>query len=90
MANDTNMATNENREATVPIFEFRLPTNEIDLEAAVGDRGTIMIPVEVVAKNGGSFTFRKSGPAAAEGEFRGANLEEMRDEIGVVEDTEGE
>jgi len=90
MANDTNMDTNENKEATVPVLEFRLPTNEIDLEAAVGDRGVIMIPVEVIAKNDGSFTFRKSGIASAEGEFRGATLDEMRDKIGVVEDEEGE
>lgn len=90
MPNDTNMDTNENRSATVPVLEFRLPTNEVEIEAAVGDRGIIMIPVEVVAKNDGSFTFRKTGKAEAEGEFREMNLDEMREEIGVVEDEEGE
>ena len=90
MANDTNMDINENREATVPVLEFRLPTNEVEMEGAVGDRGIIMIPVEIVAKNDGSFTFRKTGRAEAEGEFREASVDEMREQIGVVEDEEGE
>lgn len=75
---ETNMDTRKNPEATVPVMEFRLPFGEIDMELEVGELGQIVVPVEVISKADGSYTFRKTGKAASDGNFRPEALTDMR------------
>lgn len=84
----TNMDINKNKTATVPVFEFMLPKSEIMADLAVGEFGEISIPVEVVAVEKDTVTFRKNGPAEAEDVFKPEPLHQMRERIGVTDSPE--
>lgn len=88
MANDTNMDIRKNPNATVPVFDFMLPASEVQITAEMGETGTLMVPVEIVAKSDTAFTFRKIGKVTAEGDFKPESVGSMRKKIGVVEDLE--
>ena len=77
----TNMDTKANPSATTPIMEFMVPKAEIDMELAQGERGKLLIPVEVVAISDGMVTFRKMDNLTAQGTFRRETTNEMRDRL---------
>lgn len=78
MAKQTNMDTKANPTATTPIMEFMVPVSELDMELKTGERGKLLIPVEVVALSDGMVTFRKMNSITAEGTFRKETTNEMR------------
>lgn len=78
MPNDVNMDNKGNPNATVPVMEFTIPLSEVDADVAVGEKGVLMVPCEVISKTASTLTFRKSGPVTAEGEFRPETTSEMR------------
>lgn len=78
MAKQTNMDTKANPTATTPIMEFMVPVSELDMELKEGERGKLLVPVEVVAVSDGMVTFRKMSSITAEGTFRKETLNEMR------------
>jgi hypothetical protein len=82
--NNTNMDINKNKNATVPVFEFTLPTNELDTEMEIGEVGEVIIPVEVVQIGTNTITFRKLKSARTDKTFRKESLDEMRSRIGIV------
>lgn len=84
--NNTNMDIKKNPNATTPVFEFTLPTNELEADMEVGEVGEVIVPVEVIQKSSSSITFRKLRSARAEKSFRKESLSDMRSRIGVVED----
>lgn len=84
----TNMDINKNKNATAPVFEFTLPKSEVDADVAVGEFGEVSIPVEVIAIEGESITFRKNGKAEAEDMFKPEPLSNMRERMGVVDSEE--
>ena len=84
----TNMDNQKNPTATAPVLEFSIPDNEVEEGLKVGDKGELIIPVEVVSKGDGITTYRKSGAAKSERRFREESITEMRDRIGVVKETE--
>lgn len=81
MAKQTNMDTKANPTATTPIMEFMVPISELDMELSEGERGKLLIPVEVVAVNDGMVTFRKMKSITAEGTFRRETTNEMRERL---------
>lgn len=81
MAKQTNMDIRKNPTATVPIMEFMIPVSEIDMSLKEGQRGTLRIPVEIVAVSDGMVTFRKSDSISAEGTFHDETVNEMRDRL---------
>ena len=83
---ETNMNTRENPNATEPVMEFSLPSGEVDAELEVGEFGSIIVPVEVISKAKGKYTFRKTSSARTEGGFRKESLPDMKKRIGVVEE----
>jgi len=83
-----NMDINKNKNATVPVFEFMLAKSEVDADLTVGEYGVISIPVEIIAIDRDSVTFRKNGPAEAEDMFRPEPLSNMRDRMGVTDSPE--
>lgn len=64
-----------------PLMEFNIPESEIDAPVEIGDIGTIVVPVVVVASNDGMVTFRKTNTVSIEGGFRKETLDEMRKRI---------
>lgn len=81
MAKQTNMDTHRNPNATTPVMEFMVPISEIDMELSAGERGKLLIPVEVVAVSDGMVTFRKMDSMTAQGTFRQETANEMRDRL---------
>lgn len=81
MPKQTNMDTKKNPTATVPVMEFMVPVSELDMELKAGERGKLLIPVEVVAVNDGMVTFRKMKSITAEGTFRRETTNEMRERL---------
>jgi hypothetical protein len=84
----TNMDINKNKTATVPVFEFTLPKHEIEADLAVGEYGEVCIPVQIIAIDKESVTFRKNGKAEAEDMFRPEPLHQMRERMGVTDEPE--
>jgi hypothetical protein len=82
----TNMDINKNKTTTVPVFEFTLPKHEVEADLTVGEYGEICIPVEIIAIDKDSVTFRKNGKAEAEDMFRPEPLSGMRDRMGVTDE----
>jgi len=82
---ETNMDIKKNKEAVSDVFEFELPKNEVESDLSIGERGTIMIPVEVVSVKSKSYVFRKVKKAGIEGEFKPETAEEMRERFPVEE-----
>lgn len=85
---DTNMDINKNRNATAPVFEFTLPQSEVGAPLEVGMRGSIIVPVEVVAMTNSAVTFRKRLSASLGDDFKPETSDEMKERIGVVEEFE--
>lgn len=95
MPKQTNMDVRKNPMATVPIMEFMVPVSELDMELKEGERGKLLIPVEVVALGDGMVTFRKMKSITAAGTFRRETTNEMRERLLEAEpikedDVEGE
>ena len=67
--------------ADSPVMEFNIPEGEVDKEVSVGEIGTMVIPVVVIARNDGMITLRKAGQVKSEGNFRPETLDEMRKRI---------
>jgi hypothetical protein len=84
----TNMDINKNKDVTVPVFEFMLPKSEVQADLTVGEYGEISIPVQIIAVDKDSVTFRKNGPAIAEDMFKPEPLHQMRDRMGVTDEPE--
>jgi hypothetical protein len=89
------MDVKKNPTATVPVMEFMVPISELDMELKAGERGKLLIPVEVVAVNDGMVTFRKMKSITVEGTFRRETTNEMRERLLEAEpikedDVEGE
>lgn len=78
MPKQTNMDVRKNPTATVPVMEFMVPISELDMELKEGERGKLLVPVEVVAISDGMVTFRKMNSITAEGTFRRETTNEMR------------
>ena len=73
-----NMSPSDNKDTTTVVSEFQLPVSEIDAQLKVGERGKLVLPVEVVAVTDGSITFRKIKSATIEGGFRPETLDDMK------------
>jgi hypothetical protein len=89
------MDIRKNPTATVPVMEFMVPVSELDMELKEGERGKLLIPVEIVAVSDGMVTFRKMDSITAQGTFRRETSNEMRqrllkDEPIKEDDVEGE
>lgn len=81
MAKQTNMDIKRNPNATAPVFEFMIPSSEFDVDAKVGERGNLTIPVEIVAQSDGMVTFRKVDSISSVGTFRSETSNEMRERL---------
>jgi hypothetical protein len=77
----TNMDIKKNPNATVPVMEFMIPISEFDMEVKAGERGKIILPIEVVAVNDGMITFRKMDSITAHGTFHKETVNEMRERL---------
>ena len=86
---DTNMDVKKNKDATSPVFEFTLPNSELESVFKVGEKGEVIIPVEVVSADSTSTTFRKIMSARTDKHFQAESAMDMRDRIGVVKNIEG-
>lgn len=81
----TNMDNKKNPNASVDVFEFTLPKNEVDQALDVGSFGEVMIPVEVLSVGEKTYTFRKRASAHTDKPFQDEPLAVMRERIGVKE-----
>ncbi len=91
--NNMNMDNNENQEATVPVFEFTLPANELDSDVKMGQTGEVIIPVEVISLGDNAVTFRKVGMAYSDRhfqDFKDMPASEMRKRMKVLKPDEME
>ena len=73
-----NMDPQDRSNSTTVVSEFQLPVSEVDAQLKVGERGKLVLPVEVVAVTDGSITFRKVKSATIEGGFRPETLDDMK------------
>lgn len=85
MAQNTNMDLKKEASNDGPQLEFTLPMNEVKESLSVGDKGKVMIPVEVTQVQDGMISFRKIGMAESQSNFRELSLEEEKKDIGVAE-----
>lgn len=81
---NTNMDLKKKASPDGPQLEFTLPLNDLQIDLEVGQKGEVIIPVEVTQLADGMVSFRKTGKAKS-GEFRSASLSDMEDDIGVAE-----
>lgn len=72
----------------MPQDTFIVSKSELEMDLEIGETGTIMIPVEVMAIDRDNYTFRKAGKIKPEGEFKPETVKDMRKSIGVVTDLE--
>jgi hypothetical protein len=89
--NNMNMDNKENQDAEMPVMEFTLPANELDAMVKVGQKGEVMIPVEVIATGDNSVTLRKIGAASADKHFQDVKdmpAMEMRKHMKVLDSNE--
>lgn len=68
--------------------EFYVSKSELEMDLDIGDTGILMIPVEVITIDKETYLVRKAGKITAEGDFKAETTEQMRDKIGIVEETE--
>lgn len=78
---DTNMDIKANPNAVNPVFEFRVPMSEVDMNLEVSERGKLIVPVEVISKTDNMYTFRKTDAAVPEGNFRPESLSDERERL---------
>lgn len=64
-----------------PHMEFSIPDHEVDKDVKVGDVGTVIVPVVIVAHENGVVTFRKTKNLQIDGGFRAETTSELRDRI---------
>lgn len=82
---NTNMDLNKPSNSDGPQLQFTLPIEEVQEKVSVGDKGTIMIPVEVTQVQDGFVSFMKRGKASSQTNFQSLSLDEEREDIGVAE-----
>ena len=82
---NTNMDLSKPSNNDGPQLQFTLPIEEVQEKVTVGDKGTIMIPVEVTQVKDGVVSFIKRGKASSQSNFQSMSLEEEREDIGVAE-----
>jgi len=85
MAENTNMDLKKPSNPDGPQLEFALPMEEVAEQVSVGDKGSVIIPVEVTQVRNGMITFIKRGKASSQTNFQPMSLEEERKDIGVAE-----
>jgi len=68
--------------------EFYIAKSELEMDLDIGETGTVMIPVEVISIDKEGYLLRKAGKITPEGSFNPETVKDMRERIGVVEDTE--
>jgi len=68
--------------------QFAVNKAELDINLEIGQTGTIMVPVEVIAIDKENYIFRKHARITPEGEFKPESVKDMRKKIGVVTDVE--
>lgn len=70
----------------MPTDTFIVSKDELEMVLEIGETGTLMIPVEVMAIDKQNYTLRKAGKIKAEGSFKSETVKDMRKRIGVVTD----
>ena len=85
----TNMDVRNHEDAESPVFEFTLPTSELEAAFTMGEKGEVIIPCEVIAVNDDSVTLRKIDAARTDKHFQQETAMDMKKRIGVVKNTEG-
>lgn len=60
---------------------FSIPDSEINAEMVAGDRGRLLIDVEVVGRVDGKTIFRKHNQAKADGNFKPEGAKQMRERL---------
>ncbi len=73
-------------EADIILDEFELLQNELLDQFKAGDKGKVLVPVEVLRVGNEKVRFKKSGSAETYGSFKDRPLADVREDIGVVED----
>lgn len=63
------------------LSEFSIPDSEINAEMVTGDRGRLILDVEVIGRVDGRTIFRKHNQAKADGNFRPENAKQMRERM---------
>ncbi len=84
--NNTNMDINKEEPKDGPMLEFTLPLNELLDQFKTGEKGKIVIPVEVTQVSKETASFRKNGEAEVLGNFDTKTISEMREDIGVAKE----
>lgn len=69
-------------------LQYRVSKSELDMNLEIGQTGTIMVPVEVIAIDKEDYVFQKTGRVTPEGEFKPESVKDMRKKIGVETDLE--
>ena len=80
---DKNMP--EIKQDDMVLNEFDLMLNELLDQFRVGEKGKVIIPVEVIRVGKDRVRFRKSGEAEVQGKFDQLTVAEMRDNLDVAE-----
>lgn len=63
------------------LSEFSIPDSEINADMVAGDRGRLILDVEVIGRVDGRTIFRKHNQAKAEGNFKPENAKQMRERL---------
>jgi len=85
---EINMDTRNNKDATVPILEFKIGKEEVQADLKVGERGTLCVDVEVVANSDDFYTFRKVNVVRTDSTFRPETSADMEKRAMEQEDDE--
>lgn len=68
--------------------QFRVNKEELGINLEIGQTGTLMVPVELMAMDKEDYVFRKHARITPEGDFKPESVKNMRKSIGVVTDVE--
>lgn len=84
----TNMDHNKKTQSNIPQLEFTLMIGDFDKLLRPGEKGEIIIPVEVTDQSKEGISFRKIGKARSTGNFLPPSVSDMEHEIGEGEQPE--
>lgn len=88
MSEVTNMDHDKETNSNVPQLRFSLMIGDFDQILRPGDRGEVIIPVEVLEQSKHSITFMKVGKPRAAGNFLPPSVSDMEESLGEGEQPE--
>lgn len=84
----TNLDHSKTKNSNIPQLEMTLMIGDFDKILRPGEKGEIIIPVEVVDQTKDAITFRKIGKSRTAGNFLPPSVSDMEQHIGEGEQPE--